>query len=259
MGGSADTRILGSLATELAMSESGELFVHTALHRLVTDTSVHDALLVVEDVPSGRRVFRADWQPPEEYPDAAAVVAGVAGLYSVGSISADLRDGVAALCQTALRMDALIHDASYDALTGLFNRRSFDHQLAQALARADRYGWGFGLALLDLDHFKRINDEHGHHHGDAVLRVIGAELSRSLRGGDVAARVGGDEFALILVDGSTAMLSSVLDRVAAAVQGALDGMTIGISAGLASSPDDGRDADALYQVADDRLYAAKRG
>ena len=258
MGPGTDARILGSLATELAISESGELFVHTALHRLVSEASIDDALLVVDDTTSGRRVFRADWQPPEEYPD-PSVPTGPAGLYTDPAISAELREGVSALCLSALRMDALAHDASHDALTGLFNRRSFDALLLQALARADRYGWGFGLALLDLDHFKRINDEHGHQQGDAVLRVIGIELARTLRGGDVAARVGGDEFALILVDGTPELLSTVLDRVSAGLQSSLDGMQIGISAGLAFAPDDGRDADALYQVADDRLYAAKRG
>ena len=258
MGPGADARILGSLATELTTSESGELFVHTALDRLVSDASVDDALLVVEDPRSGRRVFRAGWRPPAEYPDAEAV-AGPAALHTVPDVSTELAEGIDALCRTALRIDGLAHDASHDALTGLFNRRSFDAHLVQALARADRYGWGFGLALLDLDHFKRINDEHGHQRGDTVLRVIGIELSRSLRGGDVAARVGGDEFALILVDGTPELLSTVLDRVSEGLQSSLDGMQIGISAGLAFAPDDGGDPDALYQVADDRLYAAKRG
>jgi diguanylate cyclase (GGDEF)-like protein len=251
-----DAHILGSLATELATSESGELFVHAALDRLVADGGFDDALLIAQH-DSTRRVFRAGWQAPDEFPDQQVVRSGLPGLYTVPAENEALRSAVDAMCQTALRMDVLAHDASHDALTGLFNRRSFDAQLEQALARADRYGWPFGLALLDLDHFKRINDEHGHQQGDVVLRLIGSELRRTLRGSDVAARIGGDEFALILVDGTPELLSTVIDRVSSSVHRGLDGMAIGISAGLAFAPEDGSDPDALYRIADDRLYASK--
>lgn len=256
MGGSADAHILGSLASALDTCESGEIFVHAALDRLVADAGLEDALFIVND-RGARRLFRAGWRTPEDFPD-LGVRLGEPGLHTVPSVSDTVREAVAAMCRTALRLDVLTHDASHDALTGLFNRRSFDAHLGQALSRADRYGWPFGLALLDLDHFKRINDEHGHHQGDVVLRTIGIELSRSLRGGDVAARVGGDEFALILVDGSPELLSAVLERVSNSVRGTLAGMSIGISAGMAFAPADGSDPDTLYQVADDRLYAAKR-
>ena len=257
MGLGADAHILGSLAVELAGSESGELFVHGALDRLVADAALEDALLVVADGPA-KRVFRAGWRPAEEYLDSTVLRVGTPGLYTVPAIPDSLRLAVAGLCLTALRIDELAHDASHDALTGLFNRRSFDTHLGQALARTDRYGWPFALALLDLDRFKRINDEHGHHQGDVVLSTIGTELNRSLRGGDVAARLGGDEFALILVDGTPELLSTVLDRVVRSVRSDLEGLTIGISAGLALAPTDGCDPDALYRIADDRLYAAKR-
>ena len=259
MGGLTDEHILGSLATDLATSESGELFVHTALDRLVADGGLQDALLIAEDGNSRRRVFRAGWGAADEFLDPDVLRVGSPGLYTVPVAPELLRAAVGALCRAALRMDGLAHDASHDALTGLLNRRSFDYQLEQALARADRYGWSFGLALLDLDRFKRINDEHGHQQGDVVLRLIGSELRRSLRAGDVAARVGGDEFALILVDGTPELLSTVVDRVSRSVHAGLNAMEIGISAGLAFAPADGSDADALYRCADDRLYASKRG
>src|SRR5439155_21319787 len=78
------------------------------------------------------------------------------------------------------------------------NRRCFEAMLAQAAHGSRRYGWSFALVLLDLDGFKLLNDRLGHDAGDAVLRAIGNEMRRALRQGDVAARIGGDEFALIL-------------------------------------------------------------
>src|SRR2546421_438749 len=81
----------------------------------------------------------------------------------------------------ALLIDVLGSDALHDPLTGLYNRRSFDEPPEQAAGRSRRYSWSFSLVLIDLDDFKRVNDELGHASGDALLRVIGLELRRALR------------------------------------------------------------------------------
>ena len=90
-------------------------------------------------------------------------------------------------------------EATTDALTGLCNRKAFDARLRRALSAAKADGTAVSLLLLDVDHFKRVNDTHGHHVGDLVLRLIGRLLSESVKGRDTAARYGGEEFAIILV------------------------------------------------------------
>ena len=117
------------------------------------------------------------------------------------------------LCVLALRLDVLRYDAWHDPLTGLYDRRSFDRLLEMAIARSTRYGWPFTLVLLDLDHFKNINDEHGHQAGDAALRDLGERFRRALRFGDNAGRIGGDEFAMILPNTEADLVPALLDRV----------------------------------------------
>ena len=117
-----------------------------------------------------------------------------------------------------------------------------------------RYGWSFGLVLLDLDGFKAINDRIGHQGGDAVLRQVGEQLRHGLRAGDIAARVGGDEFALLLhIDGPNS-IEAILDRLHGH-QG--DSGDITWTAGLAMCPDEASTVDDLYRVADQRLYESK--
>ncbi|MEA2506408.1 MAG: hypothetical protein QOH48_1026 [Actinomycetota bacterium] len=96
----------------------------------------------------------------------------------------------------------LRHLAQHDSLTGLFNRRRFDEELSRQLAHVTRHHSSAALFIMDLDHFKLVNDTYGHATGDDVLRTVGDILRRSLRASDVAARLGGDEFAVILDEGS---------------------------------------------------------
>jgi len=153
--------------------------------------------------------------------------------------------------------------ARTDELTGLPNRRAFNEELGRALARAARAGQPLTLAVLDLDHFKRVNDEYGHPVGDAVLQLTAAALRDSVRSGDLAARMGGEEFGLILPDASEESSRVLAERVRTAVARAeLDGsdVTVTASLGIATwEPGESGDASELVRRADRALYAAKEG
>ncbi|HEY8879142.1 MAG TPA: diguanylate cyclase [Roseateles sp.] len=161
---------------------------------------------------------------------------------------------------------ALEHLATRDPLTGLHNRRSLDARLAEAQALDRRYGRQngrvHGLLLVDIDHFKRVNDTYGHPAGDAVLREVAELLQASVRVTDVAARFGGEEFAVLLPE-LAGPLEAVMaaEKIRAAVEAAsfpeVGKLTISVGVSLAS-PDDA-DVRPLIDRADAALYEAKRG
>jgi diguanylate cyclase (GGDEF)-like protein len=158
-------------------------------------------------------------------------------------------------------------EARIDPLTGLLNRRGFDERLGVELARAERDDTSIGVVAFDLDHFKRVNDLHGHETGDRVLSWLGAVLTEHVRGVDLAARVGGEEFAIVLVRSDAAEAAEVADRVRRAIAtpdlvargrfGIAQGLALSISAGVAASRSP-FDALQLMEDADRALYAAKR-
>ncbi|KAA0683983.1 diguanylate cyclase domain-containing protein [Roseomonas genomospecies 6] len=151
--------------------------------------------------------------------------------------------------------------AGHDALTGLCNRIRFEDRLEQAIARAKRENRSFALLFLDLDGFKEVNDTHGHHRGDEVLVTIAQRLSGILRNSDTTARMGGDEFA-VLLEGeiSPGSARGVAEKIVAAIDHPLPGLDLSVSAsvGVALYPGDGTDADMLLRVADQAMYRAKR-
>jgi diguanylate cyclase (GGDEF)-like protein len=166
----------------------------------------------------------------------------------------------AALALTgAWRLARLEESASTDGLTGVANRRVFDESLTRELARAERIGGGVTLAMLDIDHFKRINDTHGHLTGDEVLCDIATCVAGRIRITDTVARFGGEEFALVLpdLDGEEAL--TVVQRITEAVRALRPELGVTISAGLATYPDDASDPLTLIERADAALYASKRG
>ncbi len=154
--------------------------------------------------------------------------------------------------------------AYHDGLTGLPNRRCFHDALQRLVAQSQRGGPGFFLLLIDLDHFKQVNDAHGHATGDAVLVAVATCLQAALREGDLVARLGGDEFAALLPatgdDPATAAAAAagrIFDRLAThAAPPGLPSLP-GASIGAAAFPADATDADALYRAADAALYRAK--
>jgi len=157
--------------------------------------------------------------------------------------------------ESASRVQELQFLADHDPLTRLANRRAFVRQLEAETARSHRYGHPFALVLCDLDQFKQLNDRSGHLVGDDELVRFAGRLTASIRSSDFAYRIGGDEFAMILVEATDADARVVIDRVGATV---VDG-TPGLRAtfGVAVFDQQGS-SDDLFRRADEAMYLAKR-
>lgn len=160
---------------------------------------------------------------------------------------------------------------SHDELTGLLTSKSFFSELRREAAKAEVKSHPFCVLMMDVDHFKQVNDTYGHLVGSQTLEEIGGVIKRALRAGDVAARFGGEEFAAFLLDADYAQGLVAAERVRSAVQNyefsaarrdapAPTGtLRITISIGIASFPDDAKDPIELIELADSALYRAKRG
>lgn len=158
--------------------------------------------------------------------------------------------------------DRLRHDALHDALTGLPNRVLFQDRLKSALSSARRVRHTVAVLLVDLDRFKPINDTYGHSVGDRMLRHLAESLTNVLRDADTVARIGGDEFALLLIDSDEAGACQVAEKLIQVLSEpcTIDGhsMAVGASVGIALFPRDAGDTVRLLQQADAAMYEAKR-
>ncbi len=152
-------------------------------------------------------------------------------------------------------------NAVTDPLTGLYNRRIFNESLDRELNRAKRYNLPLGLVMMDMHRFKEVNDKHGHPRGDEVLRVAAATLKKALRTSDLAFRIGGDEFALILPQTDPTQASGLSRRVETVFAESLKTLqlivTVGMDHGVVNYPQDADNAEDLIRIADDRLYQRK--
>ena len=152
--------------------------------------------------------------------------------------------------------------SSLDPLTGAFTRAVFQRRLAREMKHAQRTGSPLALALIDLDHFKSINDAFGHSRGDQVLVIFAQRVAAMLRSGDQLFRYGGDEFVLLLPNTdrvrALAAAERVLEAVARTPFAGEPPLALSLSIGLAALPEDGPAAEALFERADQRLYQAKR-
>jgi diguanylate cyclase (GGDEF)-like protein len=152
------------------------------------------------------------------------------------------------------------YNAAFDSLTGLANRRTAHAGLGAAVARARRAGTPLTVIALDLDHFKTVNDRHGHPAGDAVLAAVGAALIAGVRDGDVPARVGGEEFIVLLPDiaePSAMLVAERLRTVVSALQVPGVRQPVTASLGVAHLDPWDLDASSLLRRADEALYEAK--
>ncbi len=181
---------------------------------------------------------------------------------ALGRVLQLLANQAAASLSTILMAERNKQLAVKDGLTGLFNRRVFTEELARAVKRQDRQGGSFALALLDIDHFKKLNDTFGHPAGDGALKEVAATLTSVLREGDVAARYGGEEFAVILPGSDEAGALNLAERLREAIPKRAhihEGTQLKVTAsiGVAVWPAAGATPEAILAAADRALYAAK--
>jgi diguanylate cyclase (GGDEF)-like protein len=155
------------------------------------------------------------------------------------------------------------HRIWLDPLTGIFNRRYFENQLSKELQRASRYEHSLSILFLDIDHFKKINDEFGHQTGDAILSDLSQTIERSLRSVDVVARYGGDEFIVLLPETKKAQAFKTAQRILGTIKhhdffkDKLKVKELGVSIGVAGFPEDAGGTYELIKKADTALYQAK--
>jgi diguanylate cyclase (GGDEF)-like protein len=164
-----------------------------------------------------------------------------------------LLDAAAVVWENLTLLEHVDHLARRDALTGLFNRREFELRFAEEQSRSERSGTSCSLLLIDVDQFKLINDERGHHAGDHVLRLLGGWLTTGLRQHDVAARYGGDEFILLLPGTGRKDIHAVARRLGSTARE----NGVSLSAGAATWPQDCGSFPDLITAADEGLYRAK--
>ncbi|MCK7614533.1 sensor domain-containing diguanylate cyclase [Roseibium sediminicola] len=176
------------------------------------------------------------------------------------NLQAQVAERTQALNEANKKLEKL---ASEDPLTGLYNRRLFDIRLSEEFDRATRYRHDLAAAMLDLDHFKKINDRFGHAAGDEVLSKVGSFLKASARASDVVARVGGEEFCLLLPEGSKSGAMAFLERIRAEIEAlqfstANGQFTVTCSIGLACLDSTTETEQTLIERADVALYQAKK-
>jgi diguanylate cyclase (GGDEF)-like protein len=158
------------------------------------------------------------------------------------------------------RSRELESQANTDPLTGLFNLRYLQREMAHLLELHKRYAHSFGVLLMDIDGLKRVNDAHGHQAGDRVLMQVAMSLQRSVRNVDTVARLGGDEFCVLAPEQDAEHAVTLAERLASAAQDEVvtpDEPPITLSIGVAACPQHGDDPEALIDVADRAMYRAK--
>lgn len=190
----------------------------------------------------------------------SALSAGAFDYFQLPSELPLLLGRIRQLVELAHEIDRLRADADLDYLTGLVTRRRFRNALGQEVERWRRYKTPCALLIVDIDFMKRINDTHGHSAGDVVIRHVASVLAEHSRDNDTAARLGGEEFALLLAGADEAKAAAAAERVRQSVSSLpLEGIGIvTVSLGVASCPAHANSERTLYAATDAALYQAKR-
>lgn len=161
----------------------------------------------------------------------------------------------------ALELEKLAYAATHDSLTGLPNRSLFLDRLQQALRHAARRDEELTVAIMDIDQFRETNNRFGHPAGDAVLQAVGQRTLGCVRESDTVARIGGDEFAVVLVDAGRKAAAPVLEEIVAGNTAPVDfegrALAVSVSVGGCAFPGEATSAVSLYELADRRMYQAK--
>lgn len=213
------------------------------MHRVVV-TPMHQAISLTKVIAGGNLMQRLDETSRDEF--------GELGHW-LNAMTTSLQKSQETLKEMSVR----------DFLTGLYNVREFRRLLTEEMVRGRRYGRQNALLMFDIDHFKKINDTHGHLAGDEVLRSLGSRIRDHIRPCDHAARYGGEEFAIILTEtpyDSALVAAERLRRHICSEPITIGGgksLAVTVSIGVAAYPDHGDSEDALIKSADDALYRAK--
>lgn len=247
-----------SLITKLQSADTGIEFIYDALESMVRDWRLEDAVVLLNESSTGPQAFRAGRRAANDEWSASLIAKGDSGIKirPSGRVPSEWLKAIEILCAMSFRLDVAQHLSQHDLLTGLYNRRGFEDLLSKSVDRTRRYQWDFGLLILDFDRFKDLNDTLGHAIGDAVLRATGDGLREELRKGDIAARIGGDEIALILPQANRADVPKLLGRLEQRVNRVAP-TRVGFSWGIAFCPSEQDDPQSLFNLADARLYASK--
>lgn len=234
-------------------------------HREIHNRMVAKMLIAMFLLVGAFFIFRLTWSfyeiPPDDFMNAGF-------LSALAIIAGEFLVILSSFCTIWMASDELQDELSemarVDPLTGIYNRRAFDEYCDIEFSRAMRSGSTFAIIMCDLDHFKKVNDQHGHHIGDEVLRRFSAILKDRTRQHDVVARFGGEEFILLLPDNNTAQGLQVAEQIRAKTAEThitIDGnvsVTLSASFGVSHCFAGDSDWGAVLHRADNALYAAKR-
>lgn len=263
----ASEAIFGFSPVEVMHRPLGALFADQGGYRLVREridregTVVNMQMLAVrkEAAPFTAAISAAAMR--DHFGDYLGIIAYIRDYTAVQSIEDALHTNIGELNRLVTELD---HVAKHDHLTGMLHRGSAMDAANEAIIACGLGGQSFGVALLDLDHFKSVNDSYGHLMGDEVLRDLGAVLRKAARGTDIIGRFGGEEFIAFLPGAELPAVSAFAERVRVAIgqsqiQIADDAtINITISAGVAAIPSCADNLREAIGIADNRLYAAKR-
>lgn len=214
-----------------------------ASHVVWTAGLVLGAMLLIAGMVAG---------PPVGWQFVGIASVGVLALLEIG------RESSATLATVLVSFQAVAGESLVDGLTGLANRRALDVRLGEEIARAVRFAHPLSLLMIDIDDFKRVNDQYGHAIGDEVLRVTAGTIAASVRSIDVAARYGGEEFAVILPETAIVGASVVAERIRAANQSTGTQFGTTVSIGVAELEPGDLTGSNVLAAADAALYRAKR-
>jgi diguanylate cyclase (GGDEF)-like protein/PAS domain S-box-containing protein len=252
---------------ELLGYSAAELDAPDALFDLIPADERHLAVNGMRELRAGRSPVRAEFNWRTRDGDLRLIDWSTTALtgpdgevtYMVGT-GIDVTDARQVEVERTAAEVRLRHVADHDALTGLFNRRRFEEELDRHIALGRRYGMSGALLLLDLDDFKRVNDEFGHRAGDRVLTAVAVVLSHRLRESDIVARFGGDEFAVLMPVGGVPEATELAELLAGAINADVPTPAgpLTASVGIALFRDLST-ADEVLSRADDAMYAEKRG
>jgi diguanylate cyclase (GGDEF)-like protein len=236
--------------------------IHDWIHAYISDENEHDypILKVLRD----EKIHHVEEEHFCRADGSMLPVAYTASPYIVN----DIINGVIVVFQDISERkklrEELLHQATHDALTGLLNRREIENLLSQVFKQAKRYEHALSVCMIDIDHFKKINDAFGHRAGDEAIKKIGHILDQKTRDADLAGRYGGEEFVVALTETPLAgalqwaeQLRSTIESSSISFNDSMTPIELTVSIGVASVSDEIKNPDQIVDSADRALYLAK--